>query len=102
MGVTVSDTAVDTRIANVSVSENSRNSRPTMPSMKISGVKAATSDRLIEMTVKPICFEPSRAARNGVMPCSRLRYMFSIMTMASSTTKPIEIASAISDRLSIE
>ena len=28
--------------------------------------------------------------------------MFSIMTMASSTTKPTEIASAISDRLSIE
>src|SRR5215468_5589523 len=36
------------------------------------------------------------------MPCSRLRYMFSIMTIASSTTKPTEIASAISDRLSIE
>ena len=28
--------------------------------------------------------------------------MFSIMTMASSTTKPTDMASAISDRLSIE
>ena len=28
--------------------------------------------------------------------------MFSIITMASSTTKPTEIASAMSDRLSIE
>src|SRR4051812_38676926 len=36
------------------------------------------------------------------MPCSRLRYMFSIITIASSTTKPTEIASAISDKLSIE
>jgi hypothetical protein len=36
------------------------------------------------------------------MPSSRLRYMFSIMTMASSTTKPTDTASAISDRLLIE
>ena len=36
------------------------------------------------------------------MPFSRLRKQFSIMTMASSTTKPTETASAISDRLSIE
>ena len=86
----------------VSVSENSRSSRPTMPSMKISGVKAAISDRLIDSTVNPICLAPSSAAASGAMPCSRLRYMFSIMTMASSTTNPIEIASAISDRLSIE
>ncbi len=98
----VSDTSVETTIAKVSVSENSRSSLPTMPSMKISGVKAAISDRLIDSTVKPICFAPSCAAWKGRMPCSRLRYMFSIMTMASSTTKPTEIASAISDRLSIE
>ena len=100
--MTVSETTVDTTMAKVSVSENSRNSRPTIPSMKISGVKAAISDRLIDSTVKPICLAPSSAAASGAMPCSRLRYMFSIMTMASSTTKPTEIASAISDRLSIE
>ena len=49
-------------MAKVSVSENSRSSRPTMPSMKISGVKAAISDRLIDSTVKPICLAPSSAA----------------------------------------
>ena len=98
----MSETTVDTTMAKVSVNENSRNSRPTIPSMKISGVNAATSDRLIDSTVKPICLAPSSAAGYGAMPCSRLRYMFSIMTMASSTTKPTEIASAISDRLSIE
>ena len=102
IGVTVSETTVDTTMAKVSVSENSRSSRPTIPSMKISGVKAAISDRLIDSTVKPICLAPSSAAASGAMPCSRLRYMFSIITMASSTTKPTEIASAISDRLSIE
>ena len=36
------------------------------------------------------------------MPFSRLRKQFSIITMASSTTKPTEHASAISDRLSME
>ena len=70
--------------------------------MNISGAKAAISDRLMASTVKPICLAPSRAASNGSMPSSRLRYMFSIMTIASSTTKPTEITSAISDRLLIE
>ncbi len=36
------------------------------------------------------------------MPLSRLLSIFSIMTMASSTTKPTEMVSAISERLSIE
>ena len=65
-------------------------------------MKAATSEMLIETTVKPICCAPSSAARIGGMPRSRLRNMFSIMTMASSTTKPTETASAISVRLLIE
>ena len=66
------------------------------------GANAATSDRLIDSTVKPICRAPAIAAGTGAMPCSRLRYMFSIITIASSTTKPTAIASAISDRLLIE
>ena len=102
IGVTVSDTAVETAIAKASVTENSRNTRPTRPVMNNSGMKAAINDMLIESTVKPICRAPSMAARNGDMPFSRLRKQFSIMTMASSTTKPTETASAISDRLSME
>ena len=102
IGVTVSETTVDTTMANTSVTENSRSRRPTMPSMNRSGMKAATSETLIEITVKPICRAPSSAARIGEMPRSRLRNMFSIMTMASSTTKPTETASAISVRLLIE
>ena len=65
-------------------------------------MNAATSDMLIESTVKPICRAPSMAARNGDIPFSRLLKQFSIMTIASSTTNPTETASAISDRLSIE
>ena len=57
---------------------------------------------LIDSTVKPIWRAPSMVARSGVMPFSRLRNTFSITTMASSTTKPTETASAISEMLSIE
>ena len=70
--------------------------------MNSSGVKAATSEMLIESTVKPIWRAPSMVARSGVMPFSRLRNTFSITTMASSTTKPTDTASAISEMLSIE
>ena len=102
IGVSVSDTTVEITMANASVMENSVNRRPTTPPMKNSGMKAAISDALIEITVKPIWRAPSMVARSGVMPCSRLRNTFSIMTMASSTTKPTATASAISEMLSIE
>ena len=49
---------VETAIANASVTENSRNRRPTMPPMNSSGMKAAISDTLIETTVKPIWRAP--------------------------------------------
>ena len=102
MGVTVSDTTVETATAKASVTENSRSSRPTTPSMSKRGMKAATSDRLMAMTVKPICRVPSSAADSGGRPCSSLRYIFSIMTMASSTTKPTETANAIKVKLLTE
>ncbi len=102
IGVSVSDTTVETATANASVTENSRNTRPTTPLMNRSGMKAAISETLIDTTVKPICRAPSSAAFIGGMPFSRLRKPFSIITMASSTTKPTEQASAISERLSIE
>ena len=41
-------------MANTSVTENSRNSRPTTPSMNSSGMNAAISEMLIDTTVKPI------------------------------------------------
>ncbi len=84
----------------VSVIANSWNSRPRMPPMKISGMNTATSDRLIDTTVKPICREPISAACIGGTPRSVWRTMFSIMTIASSTTKPTEMVSAISEKLS--
>ena len=49
--------------------------------------------------VKAICFEPLSAAVMGGSPSSRKRDTFSIMTMASSTTKPVEMVSAMRVRL---
>ena len=100
IGVSVSDTAAEIAIAIVSVTANSWNRRPMMPPMKISGMNTATSEMLIDITVKPICREPINAARIGLTPRSRWRTMFSIITIASSTTKPTEMVSAISEKLS--
>ena len=89
-------------MANSIVIANSNRRRPGRPPMKTSGTKAAASDSEIETTVKPISRAPVIAASNGPRPFSRLRYMFSIMTMASSMTNPTAMASAISVRLLIE
>ena len=51
------------------------------------------------MMVKPISRAPFSAAWNGFMPFSTCRAMFSITTMASSTTKPLAMVSAIMVRL---
>ncbi len=102
IGVSVSDTTAEMTTAMVSVSANSRNMRPTRPVMNSSGMNTAISDRVSDMTVKPISRAPFSAACIGLSPFSMWRTMFSIMTMASSTTKPVPMVSAISDRLSSE
>ena len=85
----------------VSVMANSWNRRPRMPPMKTSGINTATSEILIDMTVKPICRAPRSAACIGAMPRSAWRTIFSIITIASSTTKPTDTVSAIREKLSI-
>ena len=70
-----------------------------IPPMKSSGIRTATSDTVKETMVNPICFAPFNAASKGGSPSSTYREMFSIMTMASSTTNPVEMVSAISERL---
>jgi len=66
------------------------------------GANTAMSERLMEITVKDISAPPRRAASSGSMPSSRWRMMFSVITTASSTTKPVATVSAISERLSME
>ena len=67
--------------------------------MNSSGMNTATSDRLIDSTVKPTSRAPSSAASMRSMPASIWRAVFSSTTMASSTTKPVATVSAIRLRL---
>ena len=53
IGVVVSEMTSEISTAAESVTANSRNSRPTCPCMKRSGMNTATSETLIESTVKP-------------------------------------------------
>ena len=79
--------------------ENSRNSRSTMPPMNRMEMNTATSDRFIDSRVKPTSRVPLNAAAIGFSPLWMCRAMFSSTTMASSTTSPVAIISAINDRL---
>ena len=63
-------------------------------------MNTATSDIDIERIVNPISPAPAIAAAIGVLPPSMCRTMFSIITTASSTTKPTAMVSAINERLS--
>ena len=66
------------------------------------GRNTATSEMLMDSTVKPTSRAPMNAAFMRGTPFSMCREMFSSTTIASSTTKPVAMVSAISDRLSIE
>ena len=73
-----------------------------MPLMNNTGMNTAASERVMERIVKPISRPPSNAACMRGLPISMCRTMFSRITMASSTTKPTESVSAMSERLSSE
>ena len=70
--------------------------------MNNKGMNTAISERVSEITVKPISRAPRKAASSALSPFSMWRTIFSIMTIASSTTKPVPMVSAINDRLSSE
>ena len=99
IGTSVSETTAEIRMVIASVTANSRNRRPTTSLMNSSGISTAISDTVSEMMVKPIWVAPLSAARSGGSPASRKRAMFSIITIASSTTKPVAMVSAIRLRL---
>ena len=99
MGVSVSETTAETRMVTARVMANSRKSRPTTSLMKSSGMSTAISETVSDIMVKPICSLPLSAAFIGLRPSSMKREMFSIITMASSTTKPVEMVRAINVKL---
>ncbi len=99
IGVSVSETTSEIAIATASVIANSWNRRPTTSPMNSSGISTAISDTVSEIRVKPICLAPSSAACSRGLPSSRCRATFSSITIASSTTKPVAMVSAIRVRL---
>src|SRR5271165_7412104 len=100
IGVVVREMIMDTKTAVERVTANSRKRRPTIPPISRRGINTAMSEMLMVKTVKPISSAPLRAAAKGLIPSSRWREMFSITTMASSTTNPVEMVMAMSERLS--
>ena len=62
IGVVVSEITREIRIDTDSVTVNSRKMRPTMPPANMKGMNTATSDRLMETTVKPTSCAPRNAA----------------------------------------
>ena len=103
IGVSVSDTNIDARMATVTTTANSLKMRPITPPIKSTGMNTATSEIEIEMMVKPISRAPFSAASMAESPSSSMwRKMFSSMTMASSTTRPTASVNPISEMLSME
>ena len=100
IGVVVREMTSEIKMAIESVNANSRKKRPGMPPMNRIGVNTAMSDRLIENTVKPTSRAPSITASRRGMPASKCRDTFSTTTTASSTTKPVAMVKAISERMS--
>jgi len=62
-------------------------------------MNTAMSERLIDRTVKPTSRAPMSAASLGAIPASMCRELFSSTTIASSTTNPVAMISAIKERL---
>ena len=54
MGVRVTETTPEIRIATQMVTANSLNRRPSTPPMKSTGMNTAASDSVMETMVKPI------------------------------------------------
>ena len=100
IGVSVSETTPDMRIATAITTANSWNNRPMIPPKNKIGINTATSEIVIDRMVKPTSRDPSNAARSGGFPISMCLTMFSSITIASSTTNPTASVNAISDRLS--
>ncbi len=68
MGVVVREMTKETRMAVERVTANSRIKRPTMPPISKIGVNTATSEMLMDRTVKATSRAPLRAASRGDMP----------------------------------
>ena len=100
VGVVVSEMTIETMMAVDSTTANSRNRRPDDAAHHQDGNEDGDQRHADGENGKADLLRPCSEAANGSMPFSRWRVMFSITTMASSTTNPVATVSAIRDRLS--
>ena len=70
IGVRVSETTAEIRIATASVIANSRNNLPTTSPINNNGISTAISEKVSDMMVKLICSAPFNAACSGDSPAS--------------------------------
>ena len=102
IGVVVSETTIETTMAVESVTANSRNRRPDDAAHQQNRNEHGDQrDADGENREADLLRALKRGRDRASCPSSRWREMFSITTMASSTTNPVEMVSAISERLSM-
>src|SRR6476646_1880278 len=88
IGVSMRATTSEKNTAIAAVQPNWTKNLPGTPLMNAVGRNTAISVKLVAMTAKPISSAASIAAWYGVLPMRRWRMMFSISTIASSTSMP--------------
>ena len=90
-------TTSEKNTATAAVQPNCTKYMPTSPPISEVGRNTAIRVNVVATTASPISSAASVAARRGVLPISRWRSMFSISTMASSTSTPTTSDSDSSD-----
>ena len=90
MGVIVNEMNQLMAMANATVPPKLLKNRPTIPPMKITGMKITSSESVVADTASAISLVAAPAASRAVELCSSMcRKMFSLITTASSITIPI-------------
>ena len=72
---------------------------PTRPPTKIRGINTTSTVVVEAITARPISLVAKIAASRGLAPLAMCWVMFSITTMASSTTRPIAMISDIIEKI---
>ncbi len=76
------------------VTASSANTRPMLSFKKATGANTDTSTTVVAITANATCRVPLYAASSGASPASIRRCVFSSTTIESSTTRPMDKASA--------
>ena len=93
VGTSVRDSRYDAIIANTTAIASGVNRYRAVPVSSSTGTNTMQMDNVDTNVGTAICEAPSRTARTSGFPIARLRWVFSISTVASSTRIPTARAS---------